>query len=532
MWRKVFRLLSVTLGMLALSASLAAGAGSVSRTGAVRAAPARPQWLVLSAGGVSISQQQAGRWTSPTGLPPGTFYMLMPDPGRAGRAFAANGDLYQTDDMGQHWHRIDAPAQYAAPAGFTYLAVDPPQQMLFAAGRQPLAYDEVQRRWRPWGADWPASVLPALLMVGHDHSLYAAAGSSLFRVTGAAARWQYWSRGLPDGYAITGLAMGPDDATPYVARDDGSLFAVDTAGRAYGLPSISGSPRIWAMAADPAGDDLYVAAGNNLYVWHQTSEPGETPSGNWTTPVRGRGDDPIVSLLHDGDDIIAVTRSGALYRGRRARWQRLQWAPIGRLNVPGGAISAALSASAWQATTPPRTVPALFRQRCLSVGTGVNETFDVCGPFRDYYERFLHTILGWPRGVAYMTKGGVVQQVFENVILQWRGGSVSLAPLGALAARGHHFKPSTARCDTVFVGGYCVDDKFYEFWRQINIDSVSIFGPPVSPLVQEKSSDGTGHVVDVQYFVNARLEYHPEPQLLQHIQLSSLGIEFGARYGR
>src|SRR5579883_2846728 len=131
-----------------------------------------------------------------------------------------------------------------------------------------------------------------------------------------------------------------------------------------------------------------------------------------------------------------------------------------------------------------------------------------------------------------MTKGGVVQQVFENVILQWRGGSVSLAPLGALAARGHHFKPSTARCDTVFVGGYCVDDKFYEFWRQINIDSVNIFGPPVSPLVKEKSSDGTGHVVDVQYFVNARLEYHPEPQLLQQIQLSSLGIEFGARYGR
>jgi hypothetical protein len=176
-------------------------------------------------------------------------------------------------------------------------------------------------------------------------------------------------------------------------------------------------------------------------------------------------------------------------------------------------------------------VPALFRQRCLRVGTGVNETFDVCGPFRDYYVRFFHPILGWPRGVAYAAQGGVVQQVFENVILQWRGGSVGLVPLGELAARGHHFKPGTAPCDTVFVGGYCVSDKFYDFWRQISIDSVSIFGAPVSPLVHERSTDGTGHLVDVQYFVNARLEYHPEPQLSQHIQLSSLGIEYGVRYG-
>jgi hypothetical protein len=532
MWGRRILLLSAALAVLSQSASMAAGARGAARSGtatAARTQPLQPLWLVLSSGGISVSQQ--ARWASPTGLPPGTFYMLVPDPGKIGRAFATNGDLFQTDDTGRHWHQLSAPAQYAAPAGFTYLAVDSDRRLLFAAGRQPIAYDEARRRWRPWGADWPDAELPTLLMIGHDQVLYAVAGGKLLRTASAASRWQDWSRSLPHGHTIGSLAMGPDGATPYLALDDGALYAVDPSGTARALPSISGSPRLWAMTSDPAGDDVYVADDDHLLVWHQTTAAGQTLSGNWTMPISGHRDDPIVSLLHDGDDLIAVTRSGALYRGRRARWQRLQWAPSGRLDAPGGAIVTALSASAWQAAPPQRIVPAQFRQRCLRVGIGVNQSFDVCGPFRDYYVRFFHPILGWPRGVAYVAQGGAVEQVFENVILQWRGGRVILAPLGALTARSRHFKPGAAPCDTVFVGGYCVSDMFYEFWRQISIDSVSIFGPPVSPLVRERSTDGTGHLVDVQYFVNARLEYHPEPQLLQHIQLSSLGIEFGAQHG-
>jgi hypothetical protein len=121
---------------------------------------------------------------------------------------------------------------------------------------------------------------------------------------------------------------------------------------------------------------------------------------------------------------------------------------------------------------------------------------------------------------------GVVRQVFDNVWLEWtvRRG-VYLAPLGKRAAGGRTFPHPTSRqvreADTAYVGGYYVEPLFYDFWRRYG--GAAVFGDPISQRADERSTNGTGQTVPVQYFTKVRLEYHAELPPGSQVQLSHLG---------
>ena len=53
-----------------------------------------------------------------------------------------------------------------------------------------------------------------------------------------------------------------------------------------------------------------------------------------------------------------------------------------------------------------------------------------------------------------------------------------------------------------------------------------MFGNPISEVLNEQNDDGTGKSYVLQYFQNARLEYHPENKGTRYeIQLGLLGTQ-------
>jgi hypothetical protein len=75
--------------------------------------------------------------------------------------------------------------------------------------------------------------------------------------------------------------------------------------------------------------------------------------------------------------------------------------------------------------------------------------------------------------------------------------------------------------DTAYIGGYYVDPLFYDWWRRYG--GAAVFGDPISQRTWERSTNGTGQRVPVQYFTNVRLEYHAELPRGSQVQLSNLG---------
>ena len=110
--------------------------------------------------------------------------------------------------------------------------------------------------------------------------------------------------------------------------------------------------------------------------------------------------------------------------------------------------------------------------------------------------------------------------------LEWTARrGVYLAALGKVAAGHRVFPHPTPRqvqqADTAYIGGYYVEQIFYDFWRRYG--GVAVFGYPISQRMGERSTNGTGQNVPVQYFTNVRLEYHAELPRGSQVQLSNLG---------
>src|SRR3989440_10149169 len=90
-------------------------------------------WLVVSAAGLRVSQDDGRHWTVPRGLPPqGSFYDVVADVPRPGTAFITNGDVYSTANGGRTWVWLGRAPGRDGPAGLTTLAVDPRNGVLYA----------------------------------------------------------------------------------------------------------------------------------------------------------------------------------------------------------------------------------------------------------------------------------------------------------------------------------------------------------------------------------------------------------------
>src|SRR5919206_836019 len=122
-------------------------------------------WLVVSAAGLRVSQDDGRHWKLPRGLPPrGSFYDVVADVPRPGTAFITNGDVYRTADGGRTWVWLGRAPGRPGPTGLTTLAVDPRNGVLYAGGAIVVAYLPARHRWLVWGRSWPADARPTVLL--------------------------------------------------------------------------------------------------------------------------------------------------------------------------------------------------------------------------------------------------------------------------------------------------------------------------------------------------------------------------------
>lgn len=499
-------------------------------------APAAPSasgfWLALSAtNGLRVSHD-GRRWARPRGVPArGTFYAVAPDVTHPGVAYATNGDVFVTGDWGAQWSRLGGMPATVGPAGATTLAVSPRDGTLYAAGTRVLAYRPSTRQWRSLDAPRSSGVPVTALLAGRDGVFYARADGRVYRSGGNTGPWKQIAAPGLVGAAITALAFGPDGATPYLAARNRAIWYI-AHGAAVRQPGgdFPAGATVYGLFSDPAGADLYAATSQGLYAQDQNLSRVNAPGKDWrqVTPAHG---DPVVTLLPARQGMLALTAGGAIYQGRRARWQALSWrGPEQSLAAAGSSFTAALTAANWN--SPPQAVPlpAPFTARCLPVGPASGEKIDVCGPFLQFYLPYGPRVLGWPRQPARRLAHGVIEQAFDHMVMDWTPRKqVYLKPVGQIAAGERHFPrptPQQVRANgaaTVYINGYYVEPVFYQFWRFYQYHGVSIFGPPISQGLKEPSTDGSGAMVQVQYFVNARLEYHDDGSASSPIRVSSLG---------
>lgn len=479
--------------------------------------------LVAAANGLRLSRDDGKGWVKMAGsLPLGTFSAIVADPRHRGVAYATNGDVYRTATGGRQWARLPSPTMGVGPAGVTALACDPASGRLYAAGTTVLSWDG--HTWSPWGFGWPAGAHPAALLASPGHGLYAVAGNMLFHLTDGGARW---ARVATWTDSIDALALGPDGTTPFIAVHDQGIWWVTGASKHHvDGDGLRDTDDVYVMRSDPVGKDLYVAAASGLLRRHQ---PADSTSADWqtvlaTSPASGH----IVALQpwDHGRGMLALSQDGSRYEGRpTSTGQSLAWSGKQALTGITAPLVAALSGAEWQPAPSLPRLPAAFsgQKACTPFGPVPDQTYDVCGPFRTFYVHFGgYSLFGYPVSQAQPTgsSGGAVQD-FAKARLEWTGGEVRLAPLGKLLAQqlGHHkFPGPTAaqvneayRDGSIYFNGYTIDPRFYPFWHT-HLDpttGVSIFGPPISQSFREKTRDGTGATVWVQYFRNARLEYVP-----------------------
>jgi len=499
-------------------AALAAPGSTVSGVEPVKAYP--NNLLVVSAGaGLRLSRDGGATWATPRGLPPrGSVSAVAadPNPTHSGVAYATNGAIYQTRDGGQSWRQLPAPPDALGPAGATALACDS-DGTLYAAGATVLVY-RGGARWEPVGRGWSEDTHVSLLLATPATGLYAVAGARLLNLTGATARWTL-IHAWPG--AITALTLGPDGTTPYAAVQGRGIWRVDAGVHHLGGDGLPDTTPVYALRSDPVGNDLYVGTDNGLLKRHRPVDPSSLL---WYQALNAPAD-PIVALapLRGGESMLALSsRRALLYHGVRANGQILVWTGVPRSphQLPvAPPLIAALSGGEWR---PPRSsprLPAAFAHSasCAFRGPTIGQSFDVCGPFDLFYFQYPgQSLFGFPLGLARATTRGDVEQDFEKARFSWtRGGGVRLFPLNRpLAAQRHFAHPTPAQSrqfiasNSVCPDGYCVDPRFYQFWRSYQSNGVSIFGLPLSQVFTEQSSDGSGSPVPVQYFANARLEDH------------------------
>lgn len=78
--------------------------------------------------------------------------------------------------------------------------------------------------------------------------------------------------------------------------------------------------------------------------------------------------------------------------------------------------------------------------------------------------------------------------------------------------------------------GHRIAGPFPDFWTHHH--GQLLFGAPISEPLLEQNGDGSGRAYQVQYFQNARLEYHPDlARTDNEVQLGLLGSQHLQKLG-
>lgn len=147
---------------------------------------------------------------------------------------------------------------------------------------------------------------------------------------------------------------------------------------------------------------------------------------------------------------------------------------------------------------------------------------DLCveAEFQTFYqENGGERIFGKPHTGKLLTADGQIIQYFDGARLVYdpTTQTIAMTPLGSWAYEGLEFPitaavPSSNESQTI--AGFTVQDEFLRFYQ--NYGGEKVLGKPISPQLDEGE-------LRVQYFENARLEWHPEAPADQQVQVGQLG---------
>ena len=271
-----------------------------------------------------------------------------------------------------------------------------------------------------------------------------------------------------------------------------------------------------ALAVDRAGD-LFIADAGNQRVREVRALRGiiSTIAGSGEKGYGGDGGPALQARLADPAG-LALDGTGDLYIADHDN---------NRVRIFSG-IAATRSA------LPSDPVPA-------STGGGAGVIYfpqsqhTLAGAFRQYFvANGGLPIFGLPLSEPFHESGQLVQY-FERARLVFAGGKVSPSPLGRELTANRHIPPvpccGVPRSRWFAESRQTLAEPFLAFW--LTHRGSVVFGPPISGQVREGNGDGTGRIYLVQYFTNARLEYHPELGIAYRVTVGQLGREALQRRG-
>jgi photosystem II stability/assembly factor-like uncharacterized protein len=195
------------------------------------ASPSRPGivYAGLGSGGVYRSSDRGITWVyAGRGLETGgSVDALGVDATSARTVYAAQGELFKTEDSGASWRPVDL----GTAGRVTGLAVDPRRSgrlYVILDVRRVLRSTDGGQTWTELPAGWSRSVTRLWIDPLNPDVLYAGTSEeSLFKSTDGGGRWSAISQGLDPRRGVLDLAIDPASRTLYLAQDyypERSLF--------------------------------------------------------------------------------------------------------------------------------------------------------------------------------------------------------------------------------------------------------------------------------------------------------------------
>jgi photosystem II stability/assembly factor-like uncharacterized protein len=384
------------------------------------------------------------------------------------------------------------------------------------------------------GTSWTASGLRGRLVNAvvadprDPDTLYAGLGDSgIGWSADGGNNWRILDHGLPAAAPVLALAVDPHNALHILAGTDRGLYSTSDQGDTWTAAG-SGLPvgAVNALLNDPTHARVFLAGTRSgLY----RSRDGGL---SWAAFGSSLGGTEIHALARDSRVpamLMAATASG-VFRSKDdgATWGRLTAGIPG----PGAATAVATDGPVSYSSniygaffmSPTSPVPAASGGKYFAL-TGHN----IAAPFLSFWQAYGGLAVFGPPRTEAMMDGAILVQYFQRARLEYHAAArlVSLTPLGSAATTSRHFAGIKA-----FPNGplriympqthHSLGAPFLDFWRAHG--GAAVFGLPISEVLHEENGDGTGNQYVLQYFQNARLEYHPENKGTPYeIQLGLLG---------
>ncbi len=316
---------------------------------------------------------------------------------------------------------------------------------------------------------------------------YAATDKGIYQTIDGGKTWQADRRGLDDESNFTAVAASSSHpGVAIAATQDGSLYRTSDGGTTWQRVDSDGNVTgsfVSSLLFAPATSQTALAGGSDAMLFRSTDD-GVT----WNDDF---GDFPSYSSIL----CLAAAAEPSL--------------PTNPVNPP--------------------TAPLKGASYVKSTGHYIR------APILDFYNKNTGLkIFGLPLTEVSSFAGQRVQ-FFERAELKITANGIIEAPLGSILTQGRSFPTVHAFAPTL-TKMYFSDTKhslsgdFLKFWQSHH--GAQLFGLPISEPLREKNGDGTGRVYLVQYFQNARLEYHPElAGTSNEVMLGLLGRQYLQQIG-